>query len=129
MNTFAFLISTGFPPKNPDLARTDVNGNIPTRVDSFGFFHRTARRIGEMNDQYQPGDFVPRSGIYFALHSEHRVVHQVTLIEGEAFPQCRICGERVSFQLWRAEAVNAVALPGILVPYCHGVVSFKGLAI
>jgi len=81
-------------------------------------------------DQQLPGDLVTHSGIYFALHSQHRVIHELTLTKGEVFPQCRICGTRVSFQLWSAKAVAAAVLPSILVPYCYGVVSaFEGLAV
>jgi hypothetical protein len=82
-------------------------------------------------DQHRPGDFVSRSGIYFALHREHRAVNELALAKGDLFPQCRICGARVTFQFWRTKAVAAAAvLPAILVPYCYAVLSsFEGLAI
>jgi hypothetical protein len=70
-----------------------------------------------------------RSGVYFALHSEHRVVQELTILRGQLFPQCRICGARVTFRLWQAGEADAAELPSILVPYSHGVVSFEGLAI
>jgi hypothetical protein len=50
---------------------------------------------------YKPGDTVPTSGIYTALHVEHRGSHSVVAIRGEQFPLCRRCGENVRFRVAR----------------------------
>jgi hypothetical protein len=48
---------------------------------------------------YQPGDKVPTSGVYTAVHPEHRIPHDVVAIQGEEFPVCRTCGQAVRFQV------------------------------
>lgn len=80
-------------------------------------------------DESRPGELVTRSGIYFALHSQHRLIQELTLTKGQLFPQCRICGVQVTFRLWQAREVDDAELPNMLVPYSHGVFSFEGLAI
>jgi hypothetical protein len=50
----------------------------------------------------RPGDKAPQSGIYEVRHNDHRDHHQVTLKEGQAFPACRTCGDKVRFILLRA---------------------------
>lgn len=50
---------------------------------------------------YRPGDTVPTSGIYTALHIDHRSSHSVVAIQGEQFPACRRCGENVRFRVSR----------------------------
>jgi hypothetical protein len=51
---------------------------------------------------FRPGDPVPQTGIYTANHDEHRKPHEVFAGEGEKFPNCRVCGTRVSFALSHA---------------------------
>jgi hypothetical protein len=46
---------------------------------------------------YAPGDFAPVTGIYGAIHSEHRPEHQVIAVRGERFPTCRKCHSAVRF--------------------------------
>lgn len=50
---------------------------------------------------YKPGDTVPTSGIYSAVHAGHRQSHQVVAIQGEQFPQCRRCADEVRFHVAR----------------------------
>ena len=50
---------------------------------------------------YLPGQMVPISGIYTAVHQAHRADHQVLAIRGEEFPLCRFCGEEVRFHVAR----------------------------
>lgn len=52
--------------------------------------------------QNKPGEVVPCSGIYRIVHAEHRTEHEGTLLEGEVFPGCTVCGEKVRFQLRQA---------------------------
>jgi hypothetical protein len=54
------------------------------------------------NGWFRPGDQVPTTGIYTANHDGHRNTHEVFAAEGEKFPNCRVCGERVSFALSQA---------------------------
>lgn len=46
---------------------------------------------------YKPGQMVPISGIYTAVHADHRSQHEVVAIRGEEFPVCRICRHEVRF--------------------------------
>jgi hypothetical protein len=48
---------------------------------------------------FQPGNPVPDTGVYSAVHDGHRVTHQVTLRKGEIFPLCTRCADRVRFEL------------------------------
>ena len=48
---------------------------------------------------YQPGDQVPRAGIYKVIHEQHRNAHETSFRQDEVFPTCRICGGDVRFQL------------------------------
>jgi hypothetical protein len=50
-------------------------------------------------DVYKPGETAPRSGIYQVVHQRHRASHEVTVLEGHAFPACRSCGGQVRFRL------------------------------
>jgi hypothetical protein len=45
---------------------------------------------------------VPVTGIYTARHDQHRKPHEVFAKEGDKFPNCRTCGEGVSFALAQA---------------------------
>jgi hypothetical protein len=45
------------------------------------------------------GSRAPQSGIYLAVHYRHRLPHEITALEGERFPTCAHCGERVRFEL------------------------------
>ncbi len=50
---------------------------------------------------YGPGEMVPISGVYTAVHLEHRPPHEVVAIRGEEFPECRVCKTEVRFQVTR----------------------------
>jgi hypothetical protein len=54
------------------------------------------------NGWFRPGDQVPTTGIYTANHDGHRSAHEVFATEGDKFPNCRVCGERVNFALAQA---------------------------
>ena len=47
---------------------------------------------------FQSGESVPNTAVYAAVHDGHRVTHHVTLREGEVFPQCEQCRDRVRFE-------------------------------
>ena len=46
---------------------------------------------------YGSGQRIPYSGVYRAQHHQHRPSHLVTVVQGEFFPACRVCGLQVSF--------------------------------
>src|SRR6266498_5856787 len=52
-------------------------------------------------DRFTSGEVVPDSGIYTVTHAEHRLPHQVTLLQGQHFPACSKCGHAVRFHLVR----------------------------
>jgi hypothetical protein len=48
---------------------------------------------------YRPGELVPETGVYSAIHDAHRPVHEVVLRKDDIFPMCAKCGEAVRFKL------------------------------
>jgi hypothetical protein len=51
---------------------------------------------------YGPDEIAVESGIYEVLHArDHRDPHFVTIIRGEAFPDCDLCRRRVRYGLVR----------------------------
>ncbi len=56
-------------------------------------------RVAEPIRLYPPGFSVPESGLYWAIHTEHRSDHLVLALEKESFPSCRTCGSCVRFTL------------------------------
>jgi hypothetical protein len=49
---------------------------------------------------YKPGDTVPVSGIYKAVHGQvHHDEHEITAVTGEPFPPCNHCGQHAQFTL------------------------------
>jgi hypothetical protein len=50
---------------------------------------------------YKSSDIIPVSGVYQVIHAQHRLPHEVTLIDGQTFPPCARCHEEVRFQLMR----------------------------
>lgn len=52
-------------------------------------------------DTYRAHEKVPQTGLYRVLHYQHRLPHSVVMRQGQHFPACNKCGERVSFKLSR----------------------------
>lgn len=52
-----------------------------------------------MTKKYRSGQEVREGGIYRVIHDTHRLVHQVTLLQGSRFPRCRRCGPALRFEL------------------------------
>ena len=48
---------------------------------------------------FKPSERVPASGVYRVEHNGHREAHEATLLEGETFPTCAVCEEKVRFKL------------------------------
>ena len=52
---------------------------------------------------FQPGDAIPYSGIYRAIHRKrHTPDHDLTCVSDRLFPLCNECGDGVEFRLLRA---------------------------
>jgi hypothetical protein len=54
---------------------------------------------------YSPGSAAPASGVYLVRHYQHRLPHEVTVLQGDLLPRCNKCGQQVVFELLR-EAVR-----------------------
>jgi len=52
-------------------------------------------------EAYRSGEKVGVSGIYRVVHYQHRLAHEVTLLQGGIFPPCMRCGLQVVFELLR----------------------------
>ena len=51
---------------------------------------------------FSAGETVRETGIYEVIHDHaHRVAHEVVMLNGDAFPPCDTCQERVRFRLIR----------------------------
>jgi hypothetical protein len=55
-----------------------------------------------IGDVFEPGEKVPRSGIYLVTHdNEHAKKHEVTCVYGKKFPPCNGCGPHPRFKAVR----------------------------
>ena len=51
---------------------------------------------------FRAGEIVRQSGIFEVIHDRgHRTAHEVVMIQGDAFPTCETCLDRVRFRLIR----------------------------
>jgi hypothetical protein len=55
---------------------------------------------------HRTGQEIPKSGIYRVIHRQHRLPHEVTLLNGETFPRCAKCGNLVEFELIQAASYH-----------------------
>jgi hypothetical protein len=63
--------------------------------------HHSGRRDRSVTS-YSAGDIVKETGIYEVIHDQqHRTAHEVVLLNGDSFPPCDSCQERVRFRLIR----------------------------
>jgi len=46
-----------------------------------------------------PGKFVARSGVYCIFHAGHKNPHSILFLQGDYFPPCQECGDKVRFKL------------------------------
>jgi hypothetical protein len=59
-----------------------------------------------MHDQPdKPGQKILKSGVYVVQHADHRSEHEATMLAGDVFPECTVCGDEVRFRLLRAASV------------------------
>ena len=50
---------------------------------------------------FKPGEAVPHSGLYEAIHRGHRADHPISIAAGALFPDCSVCGAAVRFRFLR----------------------------
>lgn len=51
---------------------------------------------------FSAGETVRETGIYEVIHDRaHRIAHEVVMLNGDAFPPCETCEQRVRFRLIR----------------------------
>ena len=51
---------------------------------------------------FSAGETVRETGIYEVIHDHaHRIAHEVVMLNGDAFPPCDTCDQRVRFRLIR----------------------------
>src|ERR1041385_1283549 len=51
---------------------------------------------------FSAGETVRETGIYEVIHDHaHRIAHEVVMLNGDSFPSCDTCEERVRFRLIR----------------------------
>jgi hypothetical protein len=48
---------------------------------------------------YRSGQKVPETALYRVFHYQHRLPHDVVIHQGEDFPACDRCGQRVVFSI------------------------------
>src|SRR5262249_50192165 len=77
----------------------------PKRRTSIDKLTRPSRRdktwTPSMAGTYKSSDTIPTTGVYRVVHAQHRLPHEVTLIEGQTFPPCSKCHDEVRFELVR----------------------------
>src|SRR5205807_3656405 len=61
----------------------------------------TGREDRRAVQAFRSGEAVATSGIYRVVHYQHRLAHEVTLLQGGIFPPCMRCGTQVLFELLR----------------------------
>jgi len=66
---------------------------------------------------YKSPDVIPETGIYRVIHAQHRLPHEVTLLEGQTFPPCARCHEEVRFELVRSLPILAQDRRGSVALY------------
>jgi len=47
----------------------------------------------------KPGEKVKSAGIYKVIHQQHRLPHETSLRLGDPFPNCKVCADKVQFEL------------------------------
>lgn len=62
---------------------------------------RTDLRSGRSECFYEPGEIVPRSGIYAVCHADGSEGSGV-FVGGDAFPLCSCCSDSVRYRLIRS---------------------------
>jgi hypothetical protein len=62
----------------------------------------SSRRANKETPLFSAGETVRETGIYEVIHDgAHRAAHEVVMLNGDLFPVCDTCEERVRFRLLR----------------------------
>ena len=59
---------------------------------------------------FNTGEPIEESGIYRVHHMAHRLPHEVSLFNGQAFPRCQNCKDAVTFELLHAAPAESDVL-------------------
>ncbi len=83
---------------------SDSGGERAESLENVGTAKVNRAKSGEL---CKPGDSVPMSGIYEAIHDkldgdDHSQPHPVIAFSGRQFPACRVCVDQVRFRLLQA---------------------------
>ena len=65
--------------------------------DLMMYHHRASPMT--VKKHFQPGESVPETAVYAVIHDGHRAIHHATLRNGERFPECTKCVDRVRFEI------------------------------
>ena len=76
---------------------------LQPRAQTVDTLQKSEAAMVASGDEFRPGDKVPASGIYTVTHDkldgdDHAPPHQVIATAGTVFPQCRGCGDWVTFR-------------------------------
>jgi hypothetical protein len=72
------------------------------RMKGEGKSRPSSRRADKDSFPFGAGQTVRETGIYEVIHDgAHRAAHEVVMLNGDLFPACDTCEERVRFRLLR----------------------------
>lgn len=72
------------------------------RAKGGGKSRQHSRRPDPHTRLFSTGETVRETGIYEVIHDgAHRIAHEVVMLNGDAFPPCDTCNQRVRFRLIR----------------------------
>ena len=87
--------------KNIPLRVTRTRYELP-RVEGGGKSRPHSGRGDRPTQLFNAGETVLETGIYEVIHDRgHRTAHEVVMLNGDSFPPCDTCVERVRFRLIR----------------------------
>lgn len=69
------------------------------------------------SERFKTGERIPASGVYRVHHQEHRLPHEVTLLEGYEFPRCQKCRAAVLFESLALAPLRLTTQPSAIVLY------------
>ena len=53
--------------------------------------------VFDKDKRYKSGERCEASGIYRVIHDRHHPEHEATVLVGEPFPPCKVCGKSIIF--------------------------------
>jgi hypothetical protein len=75
--------------------------------DLMMYHHRASPMT--VKKHFQPGESVPETAVYAVIHDGHRAIHHATLRNGERFPECTKCADRVRFEILQSASFGRTA--------------------